>query len=190
VKEVLARGPNFLFTKKFIISEYGNDVWEILLKTLPKEIAAVWEGAILAHQSYPFSAFKAMVAALAQETQHVEDKETARLYEYIADGSLNTMYKLFFKITSPSFVIKNYPKLWSKFFETGKVEVPVSEKGHALVKFTLPEIFLDWLPPACLGYSKKAVEMAGGRNLTMKEKSKSSLPDAWWEIVYELNWHE
>jgi hypothetical protein len=70
------------------------------------------------------------------------------------------------------------------------VEVPVAEKGHAIVKFILPEIFLDWISPACLGYSKKAVEMAGGRNLVIQQKSKSLLPDYIWEIVYELRWDE
>ena len=35
----------------------------------------------------------------------------------------------------------------------------------------LSEIFLDWRPPACMGYSKKAVEMSGGRDLSMREKS-------------------
>ena len=57
------------------------------------------------------------------------------------------------------------------FFNAGSVEVPLVEKGHAVLKFLPPEIFNDWLPPACLGYSKKAVEMAGGRNLTMQRSS-------------------
>ena len=66
-------------------------------------------------------------------------------------------------------MIKNYPKLWNMFFNTGTVEVQVAGSGHAVLKFLLPESFNDWLPPACLGYSKKAVEMAGGRNLVMKK---------------------
>lgn len=54
----------------------------------------------------------------------------------------------------------------------------------------LPEIFLDWLPPACLGYSKKAVDMSGGRDLSMKEVSTKRLGEDSWEIVFELNWSE
>jgi len=41
-----------------------------------------------------------------------------------------------------------------------------------------------------LGYSTKAVEMAGGSNLTQQEVSRSLLPNGDWEIVYELNWKE
>jgi len=66
----------------------------------------------------------------------------------------------------------------------------VSEKGHAILKFTLPEIFNDWLEPACFGYSKKAVEMSGGRNLTMEMKGSDKASDDLWETVYELHWDE
>jgi len=76
------------------------------------------------------------------------------------------------------------------FFNTGTVEVQVAESGHAVLKFLLPEIFNDWLPSACLGYSKKAVEMAGGRNLVMTKKSSGKFSEEIWETVYELRWIE
>jgi len=188
--EVKARGPNFVYAKKYILQEYGPEIWAKLLSRLPKDAAEIWLGPPLANMSYPFSAFKLMVDDLSKEAGIVKEAETARLYEFIADNSLNILYKAFFQLANPSFVIRNYPKLWTRFFETGKVEVPVAEKGHAIVKFILPEIFLDWISPACLGYSKKAVEMAGGRNLVVQQKSRSSLPDNIWEIAYELRWDE
>ena len=188
--DVLARGPNFVFTKEFVLNKYGKEMWERLVAGLAPEDEKVWTGPPLTYESYPFSAFKSMVSALSRELGTREDTETAELYEYIADRSLNVLYKMFFRLANPSFVIRNYPKLWERFFNSGKVEVPVAEKGHAVVRFILPEIFLDWLPPACLGYSKKAVELAGGRNLTMKEKSKSLYSSKEWEIVYELKWEE
>lgn len=189
-EEVLAKGVNFVYAREFILKEYGEGLWGKALGTLAHIERALWGGALLIHESYPFSVFKSMVSAVSKELGNPEDTETARLYEYIADRSLNVLYKVFFRFANPSFVIRNYPKLWDRFFNTGKVEVPLAEKGHAMVKFILPEVFLDWLPAACLGYSRKAVEMAGGRELTLKQKSKSPLPGALWEIVYELKWVE
>lgn len=188
--EILAKGVNFVYAKEFILKEYGEGVWVRALETLAYTERAFWGGALLIHESYPFSVFKSMVSAISKELGKPKDTEAARVYEYIADRSLNALYKIFFRFANPSFVIKNYPKLWDRFFNTGKVEVPVAEKGHAIVKFVLPEVFLDWLPPACLGYSKKAVEMAGGKKLTLTQTSKTSLPGALWEIVYELKWLE
>lgn len=190
MEQILAKGVNFLYSKQFIEAQYGAAVWARVMKSLSQESSAVWSGGLLFHQEYPFSAFKEMITKLTGEIQAAQDSEIARIYEYIADQSLNRIYKIFFALSNPSFVIKNYPKLWAKFFNSGKVEVPVSEKGHAVLKFTLPEIFLDWLPPACLGYSKKAVEMAGGSNLAMNSIDRSLRSDGIWEIEYELRWQE
>jgi hypothetical protein len=156
---------------------------------LPPDDKTVWEGVLLMHETHAFRTFKSMVSALSRELGKREDAETARLYEYIADRSISVLYKIFFRMANPSFVIKNYPSLWKRFFNTGIVEVPVAEKGHAVVKFILPEIFLDWLSPACLGYSKKAVEMSGGHNLKMVQQ-KTELTGTEWEIIYDLKWEE
>jgi hypothetical protein len=190
MEQVLARGVNFLYTKQFIVNKYGNKKWEGILQSLSDDSRKIWGGSLLPIVEYPFSSFKELTSILSSKLKLDHESELACIYEYIADQSLNKLYKIFFSFANPSFVIKNYPKLWSRFFNTGKVEVPVSESGHAILKFTLPDIFLDWLEPACLGYSKKAVEMAGGRNLNIKMKGTSKIANDLWEIVYELHWFE
>jgi hypothetical protein len=190
MQKVLAKGVNFVYTKQFIVNKHGIETWDLLLQSLSEDARKIWGDILVPIQEYPFLLFKELISALALALNIKQDSELACIYEYIADQSLNKLYKVFFSFTSPSFVIKNYPKLWSRFFNTGKVEVPVSESGHAIVKFTLPGIFLDWLEPACFGYSKKAVEMAGGKNLTMEKKSTYKVSDDLWEIVYELHWTE
>jgi hypothetical protein len=190
MEQVLARGVNFLYTKQFIVNKYGIEQWEQLLQSLPEEARKIWSGAILPVQEHHFALYKELIFALSDKSTMDKGSELSSIYEYIADNSLNKLYKVFFSFAKPQFVIKNYPKLWQRFFNTGQVEVPVSENGHAILKFKLPEIFLDWLEPACFGYSKKAVEMAGGSNLTMVSKGSNKLSDNLWEIVYELKWDE
>ncbi len=187
---VMAKGANFLYARLYIEQKYGRDTWERILQSLSPEMRKVWDQALLASKEYPFEAFKEMMSALNSVLKTAQDAELARIYEHIADQSLNKMYKIFFRFAHPSFAIKNYPSLWSLFFNAGTVEVPVAEKGHAVVRFLLPEIFNDWLQPACLGYSKKAVTMAGGRGLTMKRLTFEKKAEDLWETVYELLWNE
>jgi len=187
---VMAKGANFLYARTYIEQKYGRETWERILAALSPETRKVWDQALLVSKEYPFEAFKEMMSALMRVLKTAKDSELASIYEYIANQSLNKMYKIFFRLAHPSFAIKNYPSLWSMFFNAGTVEVPVAEKGHAIVRFLLPEIFNDWLQPACLGYSKKAVEMAGGRSLTMLRTSREKKADDLWETVYELRWSE
>jgi hypothetical protein len=186
----MAKGVNFLFAGKYIENKYSPETWGRVMHCLSDEAKTVWTGVLLAGSEYPFAAFKEMTSCLNKELKTAKDPELAAIYEYIADQSLSKTYKIFFKFANPSFVIRNYPKLWGMFFNAGTVEVPVAESGHAVVKFILPEIFSDWLPPACLGYSKKAVEMAGGKGLVMSKVSTGKTSDDLWETAYDLRWTE
>ncbi|MDD3804430.1 MAG: hypothetical protein PHW02_08635 [bacterium] len=186
--EIKARGVNFLYAKEFIIRKYGEDFFDKLKTQISKEASLVWSGPILSLSSYQFEHFKSMVYALCRELKSDEVDSTAEMYAYIADRSLNNLYKIFFRLSNPAFVLKNYPKLWDRFFTSGIVTVEITENTTARIKFELPEIFLDWLPGACYGFSKKAVEMAGGKNLKMNEVSKKMLDDGEYEIIYNLEW--
>lgn len=188
--EVYARGPNFVFGREFIINTFGEDIWRTVLIHMPNSARMIWDQKLLAVGTYPFIAFKQMIQTLSTMLDDIEQKQTEQMYEYIADRSLNSLYKIFFSFSKPSFVISNYPKLWKRFFTCGEVNVPVSKKEYAIVEFLLPEIFLDWLPPACFGYSKKAIEMAGGTDLHMELKEKKRSGDDCWHFVYELKWKE
>lgn len=184
---VLAKGPNFVFAREFIQQKYGEQTWEAVLTMLPEEAVAIWRSATL-EEAHPFTTFKQGVNALSEVLGSPEMLEMAEMYQHIADRSLNTLYKAFFRLTSPIFVIKNYPRLWERFFTAGKVEIPSSDKNQAIVTFTVPDIFLDWLPPACLGYSQKAVEMAGGKYFAMRQLNKKQLLDGDWEVAFKLSW--
>ncbi len=185
-----AKGPNFIYTKQFIIQQYGENQWQMLINNLSPAHRAVWLESHNLNKIYPFPAFKELVALFSEMTQESSQERTAEIYAYIADRSLNSVYKMFFNMTSPAFVLKNYPKLWKKFFNTGTVSVPIIQQYYAMINFDLPDIFEDWLPPACLGYSKKAVELAGGRNLSQKLNSKIKKEDGWYNYFYELSWEE
>ena len=145
---------------------------------------------MLITESHPFTAFKAMLAALTEVVGIQAEDETARMYSFIADRSLNTVYKFFFRFAEPSFVISRYPVLWKRFFDSGRVEVPVAERGRARLDFELPSIFLDWLRPACLGYSQKAIELSGGNDLELTDREQSRLGEDLWRISYDLGWKE
>jgi hypothetical protein len=186
----VAKGVNFVFAKEYILERHGENVWRRALQRLHEDHASVWTGVLVPFGVYSFTAFKAMAAAVAAETGESDDRELARMYEYIADRSLNVVYKIFFKLANPAFVIGNYPKLWTRFFIAGRVLVGRAEKGEAQVSFEVPEMFLDWLGPACLGYSTKAVTMSGGRSVRVAERDRRQLASGDWAVGFDIRWKE
>ncbi len=190
MEDAIAKGPNFVFARQYVLEKYGKKVWQDILFGLDDSAFEIWNGKLHLRRNYPFSAFKQFANQLFDIVKVESENNYGTLYEYIAEQSLNTLYKMFFKYTQPAFVIRNYPRLWRQFFKTGTVNVPISHKGYAMLSFNLPEIFISWLPSACYGYSKKAIELGGGRDLILKENSKSKTEKGWWNIFYELKWVE
>ena len=190
METVLARGPNFVYGREFVQNEHGLRIWEQVVDAMPEEARSVWTGHLLITGTYPFTAFKSMLRALTEVVGAQREEETARMYSYIADRSLNSVYKFFFRLADPSFVIARYPILWQRFFKSGSVEVPVARAGEARLEFLLPEIFLDWIRPACLGYSTRAISLSGGTELEMEELEQTRVEDGQWRISYDLRWSE
>lgn len=183
----IARGANFVFARDFVQQRYGPEMWQRVLGRLSSEHRQLWESPLLLVGTYDFGAFKAAAAAVGAETG-AGDRALAAMYEYAADKSLNTLYKVFFRLANPSFVIGNFPKLWPRFFTAGEVRVSQVERDRAELRFTVPEIFLDWLGPACLGYSSKAVQLAGGRGVQVQEIGRQPGRDGAWEVGYQVRW--
>ncbi|MGD9489584.1 MAG: hypothetical protein AB7W47_16310 [Calditrichaceae bacterium] len=185
-----AKGVNFVYGKEFVINTYGRETWDELLASMSWDSSKIWREELHLSELYPFSAFKDLISSLCELKGSDSCEENAEMYAFIAEKSLNSIYKLFFKIANPAFVIRNYPKLWQRFFTEGTVEVPVSHNGYAMISFCVPENFLDWLPSACYGYSKKAVEMAGGSAVRVRENFKSKMKDGTWSVFYEIFWED
>jgi hypothetical protein len=186
----IARGVNFVLAREYVVNTFGEALWARALARVSPEMRRVWEQPLLTVSAYDFAAFKAVAAAVAAEAKADGDRAVAAMYEYIAERSLNTLYKVFFRLANPAFVIGNFPKLWSRFFTAGEVRVPVAQREHAELRFTVPEIFLDWLGPACLGYSTKAVELAGGRGVAVREMERKARGAGTWEVAYDVTWRE
>jgi hypothetical protein len=190
IEETYARGPNYVYAKEYVIKTYGQAKWDSVLANLPPKLAEKWRGALLASHSYSFGDFRSFTKIMTKQVGSFSQKENGKMYEYIADRSLNGIYKMFFRLSSPSYVIKNYPKLWSHFFNTGKVNVLSVQSGKAVIEFKVPEIFVDWLDDACYGYSKKAIELGGGSDLKLFRSKKEVADSGEWTMTYEITWEE
>lgn len=185
----VARGVNFVLAREYVLHAHGDAVWQRVLAGLNGDDRRVWTSALTVG-TYDFAAFKAVLAVYADVTHVRDESALAAMYAFIAEKSLNTLYKVFFRLANPAFVIGNFPKLWSRFFTAGEVRVPDAQRERAELVFVVPEIFLDWLGPACLGYSTKAVELAGGRAVQVRETGRQALSTGTWHVTYAVSWRE
>ena len=91
VTDEVAKGVNFVFAKEYIQKTHGEDVWTRALERLPASQRKIWTGILVPFGDYSFTAFKSMVHAVSAEAGEQDEAALAKMYEYIADRSLNVM---------------------------------------------------------------------------------------------------
>lgn len=188
--EKIVKGANYVYTKDYIIKTYGLPKWQQILDKLSKPSAMIWSNNLILIDSFPFEPYYEIIKTLAEVCGLNSTEELGKVYEYIAHKSLNSVYQMFLSLTQPSFVLSRYPLLWKRFFNTGMVKINHIEKGKAEIEFGLPASFKEWITPACYGFSKAAIEMAGGSQFNQKLRTSEVSDSGEWKFVYDLTWLE
>jgi hypothetical protein len=82
-----------------------------------------------------------------------------------AEYGLTSLYKIFFKVGSPQFVIARGSSVFSRYYSQGRLEIVESKSGHAAVDLV---DFPDGAPEFCeriRGWMERTMELAGASNL-------------------------
>jgi hypothetical protein len=82
-----------------------------------------------------------------------------------ADYAITTIYKIFFKVGSPQFVIARGSSVFSRYYSQGRLEIVETRHGHAAVDLL---DFPDGAPEFCeriRGWMERTMELAGAQNL-------------------------
>jgi hypothetical protein len=109
-----------------------------------------------------------------------------RLGAACAENAFGGIYKVFLRVTSVSFLIKNVPLVWSMYHSVGKAEVDVNREnnGAILVVTGAPDVSIKNLRLVG-GFSMRALEMAGAKNVSCRLNSGD--PRAWaWTFAWTL----
>ncbi len=94
---------------------------------------------------------------------------------FVVDDGVNGLYKAFFKIASPGFVLRGSALLWRLFFKGCKLKITKSGKGHAsAILVGHSQCYL----PLCIsirGGMMRSLEHGGARNVKVRDhKCRSS----------------
>ena len=164
---VQIKGTALGSVQRYVQEQFGEDQWRTLMAALGPDERRHIEGGILASAWYPFAVFIRMV----QLSQAQLGSRVPRLHHEMgraaAEYGLTTLYKIFYKVGSPQFIITRSAKVWRTYYTSGEMTVPVCETGHAVVElaeFEEPALELcERLP----GFFERTVELSGGQGVRL-----------------------
>jgi hypothetical protein len=130
---------------------HGNEAIDEMVPLLPEDI-----GTMLAQRSfisagwYPLAHYRALLGAVMLVVGG--GPEVVR--ELSRDGTLDDfrgIYRLLTAVLSPEFLMRRSPSLFNRYYDTGKLTVPVAKHGYAEARFR-----------GCVGFDRVIWEDAVG----------------------------
>jgi hypothetical protein len=153
--------------ERYVREHFGEDGWRSVLADLPAVDRSRLDTGILVSAWYPFALFLALVRVVGARFGSDRPRLHHEMGRAAAEYGLTTLYKIFFRVGSPQFIVSRAAKVWRTYYTSGEMTAPVSEKGHAVVElagFAEPARELcERLP----GFFERTIELSGGKDVEL-----------------------
>jgi hypothetical protein len=161
VTPVVVKGAPLLSCERYLGEHFGPEAWRRLLAELTPQERSELSPAVLATSRYPFALFLKVIRVAKQLFGGQEPRLHDKMGRASADYGLTTVYKIFFKVGSPQFIISKAPKVWKAYYNSGDLRSLVSEPGHAVMELAGFEEPALELCERLTGWFTRTLELAG-----------------------------
>jgi hypothetical protein len=104
----------------------------------------------------------------------------------VAQDDLSTVYRAFFRIASPGFILKKASQVWRQYYDSGELDVLRSEHGSVdleVLDFPTPNVAHC---ESVAGWVEQCIKMTGGDDVSVNHSSCRARGDE--RCLFELRW--
>lgn len=139
--------------------------YDTMLGALPRELAdALRYGGIAASKWYPIEWYRALHAGMISATNEGE-RIIREVERSAARADMTGVYRLVFKLLSPQTLIGLSARLFSTYYDTGRVETIESRSGYVRLRWTGCTGFDRNIWAGVFASSEEMLELAGARSV-------------------------
>jgi len=186
MKGASVKGSAIIPGYSYIEKHYGKEGLDKIMERMDPKDGEPLKEKLLAGKWYPYTSFVGLLRATDDLYGKGNNEFIMDLAILSAKEGLSTFYKFFVKVGKPKATIKRTQKIWDSYFNFGKFEIVENEDGHAIFKIhDLPDKRKEFCM-AMTGWTKGAMELAGGSNVQVRENRCACLGDKYCE--YDVIW--
>lgn len=168
----------------FFQEKLGKETYaKILAKLGPADREAI-ETVVLQSAWYEYSLVLRIMEAAEEFYKGTGPKSMAwEMGRFSAEYGLKTVYKIFFKVADPHFIISRASKIFGNYFDAGSMEVVSLEKHAAHIRvrgFDQPcQAFCD----RAQGWMERTLELAGAKSVVITHPKCAAQGGAWCDYM-------
>ena len=158
------KGTAVVAAVRYVSEWFGASGLLGVLGALPADDRRVLEGGVLASSWYPMPLFLRFMQGAEKQLGAKEPDLVRRMGRASADYGVKTVYKIFFKVGSPEFIIGRAARVFGSYYDTGSLTVVETRSGRAVLDLA----GFEGAPQFCeriRGWMERTVELAGAKNL-------------------------
>jgi hypothetical protein len=167
-KPLFVRGTTVDPARRFAERRKGSEGWDAFIDALSPVQRRLVDDPIQRRRWYDLELYADVVDAAARHLAPADpDRFLTDLGGFVMDDGVTTLYKAFFLIASPSFVIKGSALLWGMFFKGSKLKVIARARKWVKVAILDAAFCHRSLCISISGGMISALRHAGARNVRM-----------------------
>jgi hypothetical protein len=147
----------------------GGEGYAKILERLGPEDRETFSNPILQSSWYELSQLIRLMTEAQKDLQLPPGRSVGwEMGRFSADHGLNTIYKVFFKVADPAFIIRKASQVMGSYYDSGRMEAVTQEPHSAhlrLTGFNEPHrLFCDRI----MGWMERTMELTGAKSVRME----------------------
>lgn len=151
------------------VRERHPDAWEPFLAALAPATRDVAAAPVLKSAWYPLAAFLDLNLAADRLLGKGDLALVREIGRYAASANMPTVYRLFYRLGSPEYVLKKAAALWQAHYDAGRAELREGGPGRAELVVTGVQTPHPALCRSVEGFMERAIELTGAKDVKVAE---------------------
>jgi hypothetical protein len=173
---------------RYVREHFGEAAVRAVRDALRPEHKTLLEGRVLPHEWVPFPVFTDLCVEIDRIYGKGDLALCREMGRYAARVNLPTLYRIFYALGSPEFILRRAGKVWAVHYSSGRMETQFADRaGAKIVRLGI----VDFAEPhvahcqSVLGWAEESVTLSGGTDAKGAMMSCRALGDASCEIKVE-----
>lgn len=185
--EVKVKGTAIKSTLNFILKKYGNEGLNKIREALDENEREILSPVFIYAKWYPAEVLIKLTQSVVDIFNQGDENIAFEMGKFSAEEGLNIIYKAFYKLGSPQFIMRKAAPIYSTYFSVGKFIVTSSTSASATARlegFPCPP-YHRLIELRILGWMHRSIELSGGKNINSAITKSVLKGDAYTEFTGE-----
>lgn len=165
------KGSALRSTMNYLREHYTATQVQKILGRLTEDQRAAAEKPVLTSSWYDAALLYDLMRAMAAESSGDPRDLYRTLGRQSCDDGLNTVYRVFFKVGTPSFMLKFTIQVWSNYYSEGKMALVEGGQQAAYLRIEGARSVDEAMCYRVTGWLERALELSGARSIHMAHSS-------------------